>query len=223
MDEPNPPDSLPVHTEAEAVSRELPPGRPSRGWYGLAFVLFLVGLGAFVASINVAKGHVAAAQASLQKFVAPGSTTLDFDEAGQYFVYYEKVGEFNGESFDTTQHFTEMPKLSMRLVDQATGETLPVAKSHDTQTHMYGHGRANSEFVLDIPAPGRYTLTAQHANELDVRLLLAVGPPMVTGLTSDWFGPFGGASLFAFACVVSAVVTLVTWMLRRGYVTRRED
>lgn len=211
---------------------------PSRGWYGLAFALMLIGVAAFTASLNVARSEVAARIDAMQRFVAPGSTPLQFDRPGRYLIYYEKIGTLNGEDFDTTDRFPELPKMDFDVTHDATGDYLEVERADDSESQMFNHGRANSEFAFTLPpehftadhsspeADGDavgYTLTATHENDIDDRLLIAVGPPVVGQLMSNWRGPFGGAAILAFAFVVSATTVLVTWMLRHGHVNRRED
>lgn len=221
--QPDHPDDSPTHS------------KPSRGWYGLALVLMVIGVAAFVASLNVAQAKVDAALNSMQRVVANGSAEMVFEQPGDYLVYYEKIGTFNGEDFDTTGIFRETPALDIDLQHQASGEFLSVrqAKYEKSESQMFNHGQANSEFVFTLPAehftdaaasPVKYTITATHENlELDHRVLLAVGPPVVGSLMSDWRGPFGGAAILSFAFVISATTVLVTWMLRNGKVTRRND
>lgn len=204
---------------------------PSRGWYGLSFVLMIIGVAAFTASLNAARSEVANRLDAMQRFVVPGSVALHFDRPGRYLVYYEKIGAFDGEDFDTTAQFPELPKIDFDVLHNATGGFLNVERAEDTESQMFNHGRANSEFAFTLPPEHfntdsqtvPYTFTATHENEIDDRLLIAVGPPVVGQLMSDWRGPFGGAAVLAFAFVVSATTVLVTWMLRHGKVTRRED
>jgi hypothetical protein len=208
--------------------------RPSRGWYGIALVVMLVGVAAFVASVKVAQEKVADRLSQMQRFVAPGSTTLTFDRPGRYLVYYEKVGEFDGRSFDTTRVFRETPALDVDLRHDMTGEyvTVQQVKYEENQAQMFNAGRANSEFVFTLPpesfaedAAGSvgYTISAAHENpEITEDILLAVGPPVVGDLMSDWWGPFGGAAVLAFAFVLSSVAVLVVFALRHGWLTPRQ-
>ncbi|MEM9882884.1 MAG: hypothetical protein AAF800_08200 [Planctomycetota bacterium] len=203
-----------------------PTSKPSRGWYGLAFVLMLVGVAAFTASLQVAQARVDDAMGAMQRFVAPGSASLTFDRPGTYLVYYEKIGRFEGEDFDTTRVFAETPALDVDVRHAQSGEYLDVdlAKYDRGESQMFNHGRANSEFVFDVTEPGDYTITAAHETpDLDVPVLLAVGPPVVGSLMSDWRGPFGGAAVLAFAAVVSATTVLVTYALRHDWLTKRSD
>ena len=252
--------SKPAPTEpAKADDDAADDRKPSRGWYGLAFMVMLIGVAAFSASLNVAKQDVAQSLAAMQRLVVPGSTQLTLDKPGKYLIYYEKIGEFNGESFDTSERFPELPKLDVDIRQNATGQYLQVDRAADSETQMFNHGRANSEFVFNVPtpAPGNrngsgsaptdaaanviadetnqaaavsassddspqtYTFTFAHENDIDNRLLLAVGPPVVGEMMSDWRGPFGGAAVLAFAFVISALTVLVTWMRRHGNVTER--
>lgn len=209
--------------------------KPSRGWYFLAFALMLIGCGAFVASLQFAQDQVNQAVGSMQRVVAPGQTEMVFEQPGDYLVYYEKVGTHDGEDFDTTGVFRETPALDIDVQHQASGKFVTVrqAKFDKGESQIFNEGRANSEFVFTLPAehfaandaaPASYIVTASHENpDLDHRVLLAVGPPVVGSLMSDWRGPFGGAALLAFAFVISATTVLVTWTLRNGRVTRRDD
>ena len=222
---------------------QTPPRRiPSRGWYGLAFVLLLVGVAAFSASLNVAKVQVAASLDQLQHFVAPGTAEVELPGPGDYLIYYEKIGSFDGEAFDTSARFPELPKMDIDVVHPATGDYLVIRRATDTGTQMYRGGAANSEFGFTAPPPGTpvappdngpadsdpdqpvvVQITLTHENDIDDRLLMAVGPPVVQGnLFTDWRGPFGGAAVLAFTFTFSALIVLLTWVLRHGKVTRRD-
>ncbi|MBB6428655.1 hypothetical protein [Algisphaera agarilytica] len=209
--------------------------KPSRLWYAMALALMILGVVGFVVSLNIAKEQVDSKLEAMQRIVAPGSGELSFDEPGDYLIYYEKVGSFNGENFDTTQVFREAPAFEITIQHEASGEFLTIrqAKYDKGESQMFNRGQANSEFVFSVPlthfdenanTTGKYTMTVAHENEgIKDRVLLAVGPPVVGTLMSDWRGPFGGAALLAFSFVVSATTVLVTWMLRNGKVTRRDD
>lgn len=216
---------------APAAATDTPErAKPSRGWYGVAFVLLLIGVAAFTASLNVAKARVAVSLDQLQHFVAPGTAELQIDTPGDYLIYYEKIGEFDGKTFDTAERFPELPKMEVDVVHQATDRYLVVQRATDTGTQMYRGGAANSEFGFTVTpeliADGNdvFKITLTHVNEIDDRLLMAVGPPVVSdGLFSDWRGPFGGAAVLAFAFTFSALIVLLTWVLRNGSITRRTD
>lgn len=204
--------------------------KPSRGWYGLALVLMVVGVFTFTASLNVAKERVAQTLGQLQQFTAPGSVDLEFEQPGEYLIYYEKVGQFNGQSYDTSERFPELPKMDVDVVQKATGRYLPIERAVDTGTHMYGNGAANSEFGFHVKpemlADGgnTFTITLTHLNDIDDQLLMAVGPPVVSeGLFADWRGPFGGAAVLAFTFTFGALIVLLTWVLRNGKVTTRGE
>lgn len=230
---PPPPASPPAEPPAPPASPPNPIDRrkPSRGWYGLAFALMLIGVAAFTASLNAARTQVAQRLDAMQRFVAPGTTPLTFGQPGRYLVYYEKVGQIDNENFDTSGRFPEMPRMDIDLRHDATDTYLTLDRAEDTESQMFNHGRANSEFAFTVTPEqvdptskaASYTLTATHLNDIDDRLLIAVGPPVVGQMMSQWRGPFGGAALLAFAFVISATTVLVTWTLRNGKVTRRED
>ncbi|MEM1110125.1 MAG: hypothetical protein AAGH99_15675 [Planctomycetota bacterium] len=214
--------------------------KPSRSWYLLAVAVIFIGGGAFWASIVFAQDRVDAIVGSMQRVVVPGSAEMTFTQPGDYLVYYEKIGTYLGEDFDTTGVFREAPLLDIDVQHTDTGEYVEVrqAKYDQSQSQVFNHGRANSEFIFTLPpehflptesngeqpAAAKYVVTAAHENVgLEDRVLLAVGPPVVGSMMSDWKGPFGGAALLAFAFVISVTTFLVTWTLRNGTVTRRDD
>ena len=185
-------------------------------------MLLLVGVSAFVASIGIARAEV---QERLDKMVRvgmPGTTEVPLPGAGRYLVYYERTGELDGERFDTEDRFPALPKMNVDLYGP-DGERVTLIRSSSTEAQMFNGGYASSEWEFESPGPGTYRLTATHDNPIDDRVLLAVGPPVADGVLSAWIGPFGGASLLAFLFVFSAIVFLVTWTLRNGAVTRRDD
>ncbi len=189
-------------------------------------VLMILGVAAFIASIANAKRDINQRLSEMHRFVMPGQTTVSLNQPGTYLVYYEKVGEHAGETFDTQQHFPELPKLDFDVRHDPSARYLTVKRAVDQVSQIYRGGQANSEFFFEVPAeltPGEFTLSAAHENaDLDARLLLSVGPPIVGEMMSDWRGPFGGAALLAFTFVISAVTVLLTWTLRHDQITRRD-
>ena len=195
---------------------------PSRGWYALAAVLLLVGLVAFAVSLGVARGQVQARLDQMIRVVVPGAAELELTRNGRHLVYYERVGDVDGERFDTRERFPALPKMNLDLYGPG-GDRVPLTRSSDTEAQMFNGGLASSEWEFAAPGPGTYRLTAAHDNPIEDRVLLAVGPPVADGVLSAWTGPFGGASVLAFCFVFAAIVALVTWTMRCGAVTQRED
>lgn len=202
---------------------------PSRGWYALAAAVLLIGVAAFVASLGVARAQVQERLAQMVRVVVPGTAELELIRAGRHLVYYERVGEVDGERIDTRERFAALPKMNADLygpLDRGAGGAgtrVPLTRSSATEAQMFNGGMASSEWEFQAPAPGTYRLTTSHDNPIDDRVLLAVGPPVADGVLSAWAGPFGGASVLAFCFVFAAIVALVTWTVRRGDVTERDD
>ena len=218
--------SDPFQPEETESPSALPSRRPaSRGWYFLALLVMALGIAAFLLSLRAAQRDVAQRLAQMHRFVMPGQVSVELDRPGRYLVYYEKQGEFRGETFDTHRRFSELPRLDVDIRHDASETYLTVHRAVDATSQIYRGGQANSEFYFDVPAdlaPGRFTVAANHENaQLEDRLLLAVGPPIVGDMMSSWQGPFGGAAALAFSFVLAAVLVLLTWTLRHGDVTRR--
>ena len=197
---------------------------PSRGWYGLAFVLLLVGLAAYIASLNVGRARAAALVEAFRTVTAPGEAVVTLDEPGPYTVFYEKVGTRGGERFDLREKFPVLPKMNLTLTDPTTGREVahqPV-DSHAVYRTAGREGYSEWAFELDRPATLRVHTELVDADPGGQRFQLAFGKLPVEQMTGDWRGVFGGAALLAFAFVVSSVTIIVTWMLRHGGATRRD-
>jgi len=195
---------------------------PSRGWYGVAAAVLLIGVAAFASSLGVARAQVQERLAQMVRVVVPGEGVLALTRAGRHLVYYDRLGEAGGEQIDTRERFAALPKMNADLYGP-DGTRVPLTRSSATEAQMFNGGLASSEWEFEAPGPGTYRLTATHVNPIDDRVLLAVGPPVADGVLSAWTGPFGGASVLAFCFVFAAIVALVTWAVRRGDVTERDD
>jgi hypothetical protein len=197
--------------------------RPSRGWYGLAFVIFLIGLAAYTASINAGKLQVQELVNRLQPLTAPGETTVTLEESGLHLVFYEKFGTLDGEPYDLTQQFPVLPKMSLQVTSVALGEVVPSFRvEHHTIYDPPGR-MGYSEWQFDAPAAGDYRIKTQLGEEIetDQQFKLTIGPFDGRQFTTDWKGAFGGAAIFAFAFIVAAVTIILTYMLRHGGLNRR--
>ena len=193
---PRPDPSSTAHPSAAPVSHPV----PSRRWYGLAAVLLLVGVSAFVASLGIARAEVQERLGEMVRVGMPGTAEVPLPGAGRYLVYYERTGELDGERFDTEDRFPALPKMNVDLYGPLIGTSgrRVLIRSSSTEAQMFNDGHASSEWEFESPGPGTYRLTAMHDNPIDDRVLLAVGPPVADGVLSAWIGPFGGASLLAF-------------------------
>ena len=216
--------SPPHRTDAEASEPEFR-RVPSRGWYGLAFFVLLIGLVAYVASINVGRARTAAMIEKLQPFSAPGQATLTLDEAGAYAIFYEKVGRRDGEDFDLRETFPVLPKMNLTLTDAATGQEIEHRPVESFAIYRTAGREGYSEWAFSLAEPTTLRIEANvvGADPGDQRFPLAVGKLPVQQLTADWRGVFGGAAVLAFAFVVGSVTIIVTWMLRHGGPTRRDQ
>jgi hypothetical protein len=213
-------------SDESAPPNKPPRRRPSFLWYGLGALLLVVGVSAFLLSLYHAGQQVSETLNRMQRVVAPGIASVEFEEPGRYLIYYEKVGNFEGRDFDTTGIFREAPALQIQLEQESSGEFVIVeqAKFDENESQMFNGGRANSEFAFNIQHPGRYVIQVEHETpNIDTEVLLAIGPPVVGQMMSDWRGPYGGAAVLAFTFVAGVIVILLVWTLRNGQVTRRAE
>ncbi|XAM00428.1 hypothetical protein OT109_03370 [Phycisphaeraceae bacterium D3-23] len=176
--------------QATSDSADPPRKRPSRGWYVLAFLLLLVSGGVFVAAVLDGRSRAWAQIESMQRFVGPtdaGGVVLDLAEPGEYVVYYENLGDFEGASFDTPRHQVwttpTMPAMTCRVAPADGGDALHVRllgqtgdiadefdQDRDTAV-IYGRSdgtgrQGTGVWTMVVPEPGRYRIDVAYVESV---------------------------------------------------------
>jgi hypothetical protein len=264
------------------------PHRPSRKWYLLASVIFVASFGVFAGTLVYKSSAVAERIESMPRLVGPTpGTVVELDEPGQYVVYHENLGTFEGQSFDTPRRQVwptlASPAMTCDVTEVASGRAVevrlpgvtdvPKDKSEVNTDLVPAYDRAGRQghgvWVFNIDQPGEYRITLEYVPEValaiedvevappltrdmqaqmraeegkayeenrraaeemrelarlePVDVLIAVGRDPSRGSFFEVFGLKGAATVFAFGFVASAIIALVTFMLRNGHVTRRGE
>jgi hypothetical protein len=174
--------------------------RPGRGWYVLAAV---VGAGSVV--VTGALGIVTAMDLvqrvdDFARFDAPGTTTVDVSEPGDYSVYHEHRASPAGSDVD--------PDVTLTVTGPDGSEVSVRSSAAD-----YGWGSRQADGVGTFTAarPGSYEVRAAGDGRL------AVGRSIPTG----WLYGFGGTALAGAAGAVASGVLAVVVGVRRRRARRR--
>lgn len=149
---PPPPVQQPVMQQPQSLGAPRP--GPGRKWYLVAFVVLLLfvvpSLLGFLEGLNgITDGLI--------RLRVPGETEVTLEE-GDWTVFYEYVGEIDGESYSTSSEF---PGMSATVSD-ADGNEIPVSSSHSDFTYSWAGHSGFSVGAVDIPADGDYVFSAQH-------------------------------------------------------------
>jgi hypothetical protein len=187
------------------VSQEI---SPSRGYYALAALVFLAGLGFFV--FVLWKG-LTGATSKLQQVVAPGRAEITLSEPGDYTIFYEHESVIGNRVYSTTE---DVPGLECTLVSKNTGA--PVQLSRSTVNTTYSFGGRSGKSVLDfhVGQPGIYELTSGYPRSgQGPEVVLAVGHGVTMGILTTVFGALG---IFFGSIALSLAILVVTLVKRHN-------
>ena len=184
--------------------------RPSRGWYVLALLVVLVTGGVFAAAVMRERGRAWSSIEAMPRFVAPtgeGGVEIELAEAGEYVLFYENLGSFEGQSFNTPRQQVwttpTQPAMACRVTSAGRGagegEVVPVRLlgqtgdkpgefDADRDTAVIYERRAQGEaqrqgvgvWTFTIDEPGRYTVTADYLSAVHLDPATVEVPPELT-------------------------------------------
>jgi hypothetical protein len=183
---------------------------PSRAWYVVAALVFVVGFVVFGAFLFLRLSRL---DEGIEQFVVPGSAEVAIDEPGRQTIYRETGASIDGRYYGTS----DLTGLEVVVTDPS-GDVVELDSPAMNETYTIGGREGVAIFKFDAEEPGTYRVEAFYpvagtGNEG----VLAVGKPMVRDILLTVFGGLaiaGGAALLALAI---AVVTFV----RRYRATRR--
>jgi hypothetical protein len=175
---------------------------PSRAWYVVAALVFVVGLVIFGAFLFLRLSRL---DEGLEQFVVPGSTEVVIDEPGRQTIYRETGASIDGRYYGSS----DLTGLEVVVTDPS-GDVLVLDSPAMNESYTIGGREGVAIFKFDGGDPGTYHVEAfypgaQAGNEG----VLAVGEPIVGDIMLTIFGGLaiaGGATMIALAI---AVVTFV--------------
>ena len=194
----------------EPVTRMMPPpyGRtgqtgPSRWFYGLSALIFVVGIVSFVLLLISGLKSI---ENSLTRIVVPGKYDINLKDPGKYLVFYEYRSVIGNRVFNTGE---KIPHMKCNIVSKITGQ--PVVLANPSTSYSYSTGRAGVGVLeFTISQPGVYEISAWYPEgRLGQEIVLAVGRGFGTRLMTtivSCLAVLGGSILLA---IVVFVVTLI--------------
>lgn len=171
---------------------------PGRKWYFVALLVFLViavpSLLGFLSGLDgITNG--------LTRVAVPGQKSVDLD-AGEWTVFYEHTGEFEGEPFATAN---EAPGMTMTVVG-SEGEQVPVrASTSSLEYNVGGHaGFAIGEF--DVDEAGSYSIEVFLSDQGDLgQYVLALGKDVESSTVRLVVGVIG--------MIAGAALSFLIWLI----------
>jgi hypothetical protein len=125
---------------------------PSRGYYVLAVVVFLLGAG--LLAFTIRKGLKGIGD-KLQPVAAPGKSDLMLAAPGGYTIFYESVSVSEDSDYSTGEN---VPEIECALISKSTGAPVKLSPSASNITFQFGKRSGKSVLNFQINRPGVYEL-----------------------------------------------------------------
>lgn len=192
----------PPPTQPMQISSQPPSAGPSRNWYWLPAILFLLIVGPAIYSFVVGLDGITD---GLLRVRAPGSTEVTL-EKGTWTVFYEWQGEFEGVDFITSSEFPGM-EASATAPD---GTEIPVRGLSGSYDYSIGGRTGFGVGELDVPVSGDYVFNAELLDsDDDGQYVLGLGKDVGRStvlLVVGIFGMIGGALLTFLAWLIVIIM-----------------
>jgi len=203
--------------------------RPSRWYYGLAALTFVVGclLATLIFGFGVTNlvSSIDVVGSGLTQVVVPGTTTLTLSETGRYTVFYESRSVVNGAVYISGGL---SPSLACTLTSNATGTEIPLEASITNSTYDIGGREGTSVWVFDIDQPGTYAFSCGYTDgRTEPEVVLAIGTGFVEGILGMVFGTlgsvFGGLGVLFGTTIIAVIIAIVVFVKRQQAKKRLEE
>lgn len=188
--------------------------KPTRLYYGLAILIFIIGVLLFVliiikSLIGITKGFT--------RVVVPGKSEILFPKPGKYTIFHEYKSVINNKVYSTGQN---LPGLQCTLTDKATGSPISLSPVSISSSYSLGsrEGRAIWEFTID--KAGTYELFCWYSETQEgPEVVLAIG----TDFTKKLLGKIFLAIAILFGSISSAIlITIIIFFKRQKSKKRLE-
>lgn len=174
---------------------------PGRKWYVVAGIVFFVGVFAFAAIIFFG---IRGLGRDFTRFVAPGATTVEVEEAGGYTIYRE-TGSLDGVYYDAVN----LPAIRV-VVTAPSGMELPLLQPSMNETYSFGGRRGYSIFRFETGETGTHIVEAFYpGGEPSPQGILVVGRGFTTNLMILIFAAVGTMLATIFLTLAIAITTFI--------------
>ena len=164
-----------------------------RSLYAAGIAIILLGAGAFSFMVINSMGEMLPGE----RFVAPGSRTIDLPKADTYYIFYESKGYINS----TWYIGDDIGGLHCLLRSEKTGELVDLRPARSIRYELEGR-RGEAIYRFNIDDPGEYKITAKYHDGGD-KVILGVG-------RSDFVMVLIGSILILIASMIIGIV-LIVW------------
>ena len=182
---------------------------PSRKWYLIpTLMLLLVGVPSLLAFLSGLDGITN----GLTRVRVPGETEITLG-SGDWTVFYEWRGEFEGEGFTTSSDF---PGMEAIVFSEETGEEITVGPAKGDFNYSLGDTAGYSVGSFEIDEAGDYVFAARHTDPANTgEYILAIGKDLGRSTVMLVLGIIGMIVAGGIAFLVWLIVFIVRIIRKR--------
>lgn len=180
---------------------------PSRWYYGLAIVVFIIGCSLFTLFLfNSLRGLTEA----LTQVVVPVKSEITFPETGRYTIFYEYQSVVGNRLYYTGEGLSG---LHCTLTSKVTGYRIALSRPMTRSTYSLGNRKGVSVLEFNIDRPGIYEFSASYPKGQEgPEIVLAMGQGFVKKLLKTIFG---GLAIFFGSGAIAIAIAVVTVLKRQ--------
>ena len=181
--------------------------RPSRWYYGLAIVVFIIGESLFIwFLLNSLSGLTE----PLTQVVAPVKSEIVLPATGKYTIFYEYQSVVGDRLYSTGR---SLSGLQSALTSKVTGYRIALSRPLTRSTYSFGGRKGVSVLQFNIDQPGIYEFSAWYPKGQEgPEVVLAMGHGFLKKLMGTIFG---GLALFFGSAAIPIGITVVTSLKRQ--------
>jgi hypothetical protein len=181
--------------------------KPSRWYYGLAIVVFIIGGSLFTLFLfNSLSGWTGV----LTQVVVPVKSDITFPETGKYTIFYEYQSVVGNNRLYFTRE--SLSGLQCTLTSKVTGYRIALSRPLTRSTYSLGGRKGVSVLEFNIDQPGIYEFSASYPEGQEgPEVVLAMGHGFLKKLMGTIFS---GLAIF-FGSGAMAIAIIVATFLKR--------
>ncbi len=180
--------------------------KPSRWYYGLAIVVFIIGGSLFTLFLF---NSLSGLTGGLTQVVVPVKSDITFPETGKYTIFYEYQSVVDNRLYFTGERLSG---LHCTLTSKVTGYRVALSRPLTRSTYSLGGRKGVSVLEFNIDQPGIYEFSASYpGGQEGPEVVLAMGRGFMKKLM---WTIFGGLAIFFGSGAIAVAITVVTLLKR---------
>lgn len=181
--------------------------KPSRWYYGLAIVIFIIGVSLF--TLFLFNSLIGLTEA-LTQVVVPVNSDILLPETGKYTIFYEYQSVVGDKLYFTGE---KLSGLQCTLTSKVTGYRVALSRPLTRSTYSLGGRKGVSVLEFNIDQPGIYEFSASYPGGHEgPEVVLAMGQGFLKNLMGTIFS---GLAIFFGSGAIAIAIIVVTLLKRQ--------